>query len=98
MINQNLKMMTMKVTFSDHSYPNWRRGLKLFLIGGGTIFIFTFATIIMISTLQEITPVSLSTALKPWWQINNWFISLFFALPFALLFGAQGAFKNQKHI
>jgi hypothetical protein len=79
-------------------FPNWKRGVIYGFIAGGIIFILSFAYTIFLSTLPAISPVSLSVALRPWWKLNNWIISLIFVSPFFLFFGAKGAFtvKHKK--
>lgn len=77
--------------------PNWKKRIKTGLIAGSIVYILTFYFIYFLSKQPAITDVSLSLSLRPWWRLDNWIISLIFALPFFLIFASIGTYSNNNH-
>ena len=81
----------MGVTAHHMKYPNMEKGVRWCCIVGGTVGSLWFGLCCWLSTVPPASEVSLSLALRPWW--NNWESALFFALLTGLPVGILAAVR-----
>ena len=76
---------------NEQSYPYIKRGLKAGIVTGLIAGVLWFLWCCRMASLPEVSDVSLSLALRPWW--SNWKSALVVFAFFFVLVGALAALR-----
>jgi hypothetical protein len=74
-------------------YPNFNKGVVVGLVAGFVAAMLVFGLCFWTSTLEAVTPVSLSMSFRPWWRESNWLAALVAFLSAGLVFGVLAALR-----